>query len=52
MHFHDFGFLVDITPKVNDRTFLKYFMWVALGQRKKSLHFGKDLDHILEVKKS
>ena len=37
--------------KSNEGIFIKCFMCVGPGQRKKCLNFGKDLDHTLDTKK-
>ena len=37
-------------PRTNGQIFIKIFLWVGPGQRKKLLIFGKDLDHILDTK--
>ena len=41
--FNDFGFLVDITPRVINGS-LRHFMGLGPGHRNKGFHFGKNLD--------
>ena len=36
--------------RTNEQIFIK-ILWVGPGQRKKLLILGKDLDHILDIKK-
>ena len=38
--------------KSNEQNFLIFFIWVGSDERKKSLNFGKALDHFLDTKKN
>ena len=31
---------------------MKYFKWVGPGERKNGLHFGKDIEHIMDCAQS